>query len=904
MAESPQKMTREEQARVEVGYTTVSPALASFLVFFFLAVMLLVPLTEQACDAVQKGGAPNVANLSGFLPSTQDVSEAFSTRGVWGGLGFINAHVLREIKRYDDALKEESVLAERLIPPMQSLMIGHLDAGNENAYCGRDGWLFYRPGIDALTGPGFLTPKTLARRARLGDETHAPPQPDPVKAIVEFRDQLAARGIALVVLPAPDKAAIYPEKLSRHYDGRQIIKNPSYDEFVRRLDEAGVLLCDTAPAVMASKRPDAPAFLATDTHWTPQGMAAAAQELARFIREHVPLPAGGTARFVRENKSVENLGDIAVMLKLPENQTFYRPETAVLDVVHLPDGGKWKADPNADILFLGDSFANIFSLGGMGWGESAGLVEHVSALLERPVDTMLINDNGAHATRRQLSRELGGGKNRLAGKKLVIWEFAARELAVGDWKLGLDLAVPKVAPSPQPAAITGEIQATLGMISRPPKPGSVPYKDCIIAMQLTTIAPGDIKEAVAYAWGMRDNAWTPAAGLETGAALTLKLRPWTEAEKDFGSFNRVELDGERFLRLPTFWAELEGELAAPSAPAASGPAPSAPPAPVSTEDPFLKALAGQVAALEAVPSSVLQGSEGWLFFGPELRSMSVGPFWGEQARLASRAENPDYADPLPAITDFHEQLARANIELLIVPVPAKATIYPDMIPGLQDAQGIRMDTAQKAFFALLAHRGIQVLDLVPEFMARRAAAEGAVFCRQDSHWSGRGCELAAKLIAERIQGRPWLKERARTAFESEVRTVEIAGDLWQALGDPALPKEQLPLRFVGTREGSELKPAASSRNSPILLLGDSHNLIFSAGSDMLATGAGLPDQLARELGFPVDLVAVRGSGATPARMNLVRRGDNLSGKQLVIWCFSVREFTESPGGWRKLPVIK
>ena len=56
-----------------------------------------------------------------------------------------------------------------------------------------------------------------------------------------------------------------------------------------------------------------------------------------------------------------------------------------------------------------------------------------------------------------------------------------------------------------------------------------------------------------------------------------------------------------------------------------------------------------------------------------------------------------------------------------------------------------------------------------------------------------------------------------------------------------------------------------------MLLGDSHNLVFHAGDDMLASGAGLPDQLALELGFPVDLVAVRGSGATPARINLFRR---------------------------------
>ena len=61
---------------------------------------------------------------------------------------------------------------------------------------------------------------------------------------------------------------------------------------------------------------------------------------------------------------------------------------------------------------------------------------------------------------------------------------------------------------------------------------------------------------------------------------------------------------------------------------------------------------------------------------------------------------------------------------------------------------------------------------------------------------------------------------------------------------------------------------------------------------------------ARWLGVPIDLVGVRGSGATPARMSLLRRRDNMAGKKLVIWCFTAREFTEAPGGWRKLPVIR
>ena len=40
-------------------------------------------------------------------------------------------------------------------------MTGWLGAGNERVYPGRDGWLFYRPDVEYLTGPGFLDPAVM-----------------------------------------------------------------------------------------------------------------------------------------------------------------------------------------------------------------------------------------------------------------------------------------------------------------------------------------------------------------------------------------------------------------------------------------------------------------------------------------------------------------------------------------------------------------------------------------------------------------------------------------------------------------------------------------------------------------------------------------------------------------------
>jgi hypothetical protein len=305
----------------------------------------------------------------------------------------------------------------------------------------------------------------------------------------------------------------------------------------------------------------------------------------------------------------------------------------------------------------------------------------------------------------------------------------------------------------------------------------------------------------------------------------------------------------------------------------------------------------------------VSGKEGWLFFGPELRFVSAGPFWGPAAAKVSRATKPEFADPLPAIIDFHRQLKQMGVELLMVPVPPKSVVYPDFLSDqLAVSPGnppVRIDTETQAFYQLLQKEGIRVLDLTSFFLANRFHREGAPFCKQDTHWSGNGSVLAARKIREEIEGRPWLKAIPKSTYPSAWKSLPIAGDLWKALGEKGLPQEILSVRQVGTGSAEVLKSIAPDQKSPVLLVGDSHNLIFHAGEDMQTRDAGLPDQLALELGFPVDLAAVRGSGATPARVNLLRRAQRdpkyWTKKKLVIWCFASREFTQSDG-WKKVPL--
>lgn len=307
-------------------------------------------------------------------------------------------------------------------------------------------------------------------------------------------------------------------------------------------------------------------------------------------------------------------------------------------------------------------------------------------------------------------------------------------------------------------------------------------------------------------------------------------------------------------------------------------------------------------------SMTIVGDDGWLFFGPELRHLTVGPFWGAAAASVSRAPSPEHADPLPAILDFHAQLEAVGVELLVLPVPAKAVVYPDKISTVVAEQGDRpgrLDEHHLAFYDVLRARGIEVVDLTQEFLDASSSGADPLYCRQDTHWSGTACVLAAERLAAMIRERAWFDAVSKRAFDVESSEFEITGDLWRLLGDESLGKERLTLRVVGTRGDDALEPVADDPESPIVLLGDSHGLVFHVGDDLHARGAGLADQLAYELGFPLDVVAVRGSGATPARFNLLRKARRTSGywdrKRLVIWVFAAREFTEADG-WRLVPI--
>ena len=192
-----------------------------------------------------------------------------------------------------------------------------------------------------------------------------------------------------------------------------------------------------------------------------------------------------------------------------------------------------------------------------------------------PIAAILRNDAGSFATREILVREMARGNDRLAGKRVVVWQFAERELALGDWKI---LPLPEAAPSAHQAAVAASgtppaagflvldpgtepvrVRGRIAAASPVPRPGTVPYRDHVMALHLVEIeGPGLAQgtQAVVYLFGMRDNVQTAAAAWKPGDRVALDLRAWEDVAPDYERFNRSELDDEKFqLEIPA-WGEL------------------------------------------------------------------------------------------------------------------------------------------------------------------------------------------------------------------------------------------------------------------------------------------------------------------------------------------------------------
>lgn len=521
--------------------TQVSRPVAVVLSVLFAAGLVAVPLLDGWLGAWR---GPWQAAVAG----AKSVAHALGEQATWRQrLVNANRTALAGIGDFESAVEDSSQLVAAVRPATLDALLRFGGAGSEEAYMGRDGWLFYRPDVDALA---------LAPGADTGNAA---------EGLASWAADLAERGVRLVFLPLPGKAAVHPEQLAFGGSSSSAplvprgLENFSADvaaAWQKAAVERG-LPADAAPVVLDpasllwERRTDGAQFLRTDSHWTPDAMAAVAEEAAATVAGMLgsPLPAVAVGR----QEGIRGVGDTAAMMELPAASPLREGQSVIIVPVRRSDGSVWQPDRSSPVLVVGDSYTNIYSSADLGWGASAGFAEQLSRYLGFDVDRLSRNDAGARSARELVTTEAAKSPDWLAGKKVIVWPLAMREVAAGDWS---------AVTWPEARAAGGffvvgpgeskDITATVAAVGPLPRAGDTPYADYLTAVHLTGI-DGTGAQAVAYVRTMEDRQLLPTEALRPGTTVRAKLVGYEERADELDSMNRGELeDVALLLETPNF----------------------------------------------------------------------------------------------------------------------------------------------------------------------------------------------------------------------------------------------------------------------------------------------------------------------------------------------------------------
>jgi len=281
-------------------------------------------------------------------------------------------------------------------------------------------------------------------------------------------------------------------------------------------------------------------------------------------------------------------------------------------------------------------------------------------------------------------------------------------------------------------------------------------------------------------------------------------------------------------------------------------------------------------------SQTVKGRDGWYFLSTEIEHL-----------LTAQNQIPQVADSeaVIEIRKYADALKAIGIKLVLMPIPEKSVICMD---GLVDATALPeangYSRATRAYLNELTKNDIDVIDLYDKL----SQSSDPIYCKTDSHFTPKTAARISghiiKHIAERFPEVPIQSPSADTESQASVSQITIKGDL---AGNEA--EETLELHTAPKCATSVNQPGAIT-NSPILLMGDSHLLVYNQGDDMHATGAGIFDHLTPALGYSPDVISNKGDGIKAVRTKLYRdlkkNPDLLKDKKLIIWCFAARNFSQ------------
>lgn len=567
----------KETTIYEIGHGVSVLVIACFALLVFVPVALdhLKRMSHQengAAFAKRRAFLYEVFNPPAFDPDTPKPEDKRIV------------HHLRWLERGLDKTGYATAIRQGL----QEQVTGLFEEGNRKVFVGFDGWLFYQPDIKSLTGYGPLKSEPFS----VMKDPELAKLPEARACITEFAAQLKERGIQLLFVPLPLKPMIYNEMVAPN-STQEWITHPDAPAFYDALRKEGVDVLDLTADLaklrnvrkhihyleansdnreIARQSEEAlklkvDAFLMHDTHWSTDAMRLAAEKVGEHVKAKYPQAMRPMARTITavDGAARASMGDLVKLLDLKSPETLFDAEESFMRVV-----GEGTEDKLAPITLLGDSFVNIFDDPTLGFENPAkpaeriraGFAQHLSLVLNQPLDVIAMNGKGATGVRREFAKRYD---DEVRAKKLVIWVIAARDVLLSrtaakdasiEW--GFAQFNPNRSPDASdavPATTVTQVvvEATLSEKSKNQDPNGTPYRDALHAgvYDVSRVVEGTLaaKQITGIQWTFKNKVMQPTAGFEVGKRYKLTLSRW-DTKKELHLLNLQDdttaFDAERW----------------------------------------------------------------------------------------------------------------------------------------------------------------------------------------------------------------------------------------------------------------------------------------------------------------------------------------------------------------------
>ena len=336
----------------------------------------------------------------------------------------------------------------------------------------------------------------------------------------------------------------------------------------------------------------------------------------------------------------------------------------------------------------------------------------------------------------------------------------------------------------------------------------------------------------------------------------------------------------------------------------------------------------------------------WLFYRQDVEFLVLpSPLDVRSAKLDN---------PVKAIERFRDQLKAKGVELLVVITPGKPSIYTERLTGGDSRvagaeNAARLQSHGKKILDSLTRAGFNTVDLYTPLLAAKSrdSVEGALYLNDDTHWTPRGAEIAADVIAKKVRemvdaGTVKFRGKDTVRYVASDSIADRMGDVGEMSGlnkfnvfkvqqvtGHVVSQQNIKERIEKLPVDSTCVEAAKSackkndscftaqsalcerdtvlydttitpfkddfRKSEILILGDSFSRIYQTDSPV---NAGWIAHFAKNMNRPVASIVSDGGASTLVREKLARKASVLKGKKLLIWEFVERDLRFGAEGWK------